>query len=81
MSSLLSWKTLLTIRPSKDDIKISMVKLSGGILEAEPAGSRNVDKVEIPVGGMSWGRILRHKAVQPCNRYLLQQQDGHQCRP
>ena len=53
MSSLLSWNTLLTIRPSKDDIKISMVKLSGGILEAEPAGSRNVDKVETPVGGMS----------------------------
>lgn len=33
-----------------------MVKLSGGILEAEPAGSRNVDKVETPVEGMSWGK-------------------------
>lgn len=56
MSSLLSWNILLTIRPSKDDIRISMVKLSGGILEAEPAGSRNVDKVETPVEGMSWGK-------------------------
>jgi hypothetical protein len=56
MSSLLSWNTLLTIRPSKDDIKISMVKLSGGMLEAEPAGSRNLDKVETPVGGISWGK-------------------------
>ena len=30
-----------------------MVKLSGGIFEDEPAGSRNVAKVETPVGGAS----------------------------
>lgn len=52
MSSLLSWATLLSIRPIRDGIKISMVKLSGEMFEDESAGSRNVD-VLCSMGAMS----------------------------